>query len=131
MIRLFTLSRKICTSTIIFSEDICTESEISPRNCNDRNTNNCIDRNVLRSKRIEENRSMPPHPFNDNDDQNNQDTFLFNESYSLPDNIYQKNKTIFYSTNHMRMLVMTLCRLDLLIKMLYLIQLLTYPCLVS
>ena len=56
------------------------EREISPRKCNDRHTNNYIDRNAPMLKMPEENRSMHPHPFIDNIYQHNQDTFLFNEA---------------------------------------------------
>ena len=78
MFRLFTLRRKICASIIICSIDNCVESIIPPRNCNDRNVNNYIDRNTLMSKRIEENRSKTPLPRTDND---YQETSIFNESH--------------------------------------------------
>ena len=68
----------------MLSKDTCAEKEISPRNCNDRPTNNyidinaldCIDRKVLGLNKIEENRSMYPHLGIDNY-QHSQKTHLY------------------------------------------------------
>ena len=98
MVRLLTLSRKIFVNTTVLSKDTCAENKISPRNCNDRPTNNyidvnaldCIDRKGLGLNKIEENRSMHPHPGVDNY-QCNQDIFIFNENDLIPNNDF-KNK---------------------------------------
>ena len=82
MFSLLTLSRKIFGATTVISKDVGAENKILPRNCNDRPTNtalNYIDRKGRGWNKIEENRSMHPHPDIDNY-QYNQDTFMFNET---------------------------------------------------
>ena len=113
MVRLFTLSKKICVSATILNKDVCAERNVSSGNWNDRITNNHIDKNglsyidrkLIGLNNIEQTKHIHTHSGVDN--------YLYNDNIHTPrSNVSCKNvcndiwppgfpnkKTIFNSTS--------------------------------